>query len=407
MSSISHCAVQFHYSRKTGGVLLARLISPLCVFYWVGLQLHRLQQCTFNKPLRSDDFEKKPFIISVGNITTGGTGKTPIVIDLASYFLKNNKTVLILSRGHAATQTSTDGQVNTAQEGDEAFLIQQKVPGAFVRVGKDRKSLLNTWVKELSPDVVILDDGFQYRRIQPDFSIVLLDGNRLLGNGYLLPVGPLREPIGALKRANCLIQTKAISPENQKKVLEIKKQSGHPALVSFTAPFQASQVLTAKDWMAVYTGQSSASNDIATSAQKEHVLLKGACLLVSGIADPQSFESAVLKLGGKIVKHCIFPDHATYPADSVNRIVQAFHQLNNNPTEQLTDSPTEPGNSCELKLITTEKDAVKLLPKLPQAVLAHAAVLCVAPQLPEELFKQLDLSLVKIKNGEETAVIRQ
>lgn len=138
-------------------------------------------------------------VISVGNLTVGGTGKTPMVIWLAQKFLREGKRVAILSRGYRGTGGTSD----------EVELMKTRL-GDVVRfgVGKDRFAEGRRIEAQNSIDIFLLDDGFQHRQLARDVDIVMLDGSRKLGNEWLLPAGSLREPISACRRADILVVTR-------------------------------------------------------------------------------------------------------------------------------------------------------------------------------------------------------
>ncbi len=172
-------------------------------------------------------------VISVGNITTGGTGKTPVVIELAKHFTAEGRKVAILSRGYGRKYKESslvwvsDGQkiLASAEEGgDEPVLIAKSVPQAAVLVCKDRFRAGTEAMKKFKPDLFILDDGYQRRfEVHRDLDIVTIDGGNPFSTGWVLPAGLLREPLGALADANVFIINKvnmSRSPEDIRTVLQ-------------------------------------------------------------------------------------------------------------------------------------------------------------------------------------------
>ncbi len=152
-------------------------------------------------------------VISVGNITLGGTGKTPFVIALAKFLKGKGLKVCVLSRGYRRKGKKEllvcDGQrllASPEESGDEPYLIATKTK-AIVAVGKDRAKAFDL-AKHLQPEIVVLDDGFQHIRIKRDLDICLVDGSRGFGNGMLFPAGPLREPVETLLHADAIVITK-------------------------------------------------------------------------------------------------------------------------------------------------------------------------------------------------------
>jgi tetraacyldisaccharide 4'-kinase len=171
-------------------------------------------------------------VVSIGNITTGGTGKTPVVISLARYFSEQGKKVAVLSRGYRRTRKSSDlvwvsnGEkllVKADEGGDEPVLIAESVPRAAVLVGKNRYEAGLEAMREFKPDLFILDDGYQRRfELHRDLDILIVDGINPFSTGHVLPAGLLREPLTALAEADVFVINKvnlSRSPEDIRTVL--------------------------------------------------------------------------------------------------------------------------------------------------------------------------------------------
>ena len=156
-------------------------------------------------------------VISVGNLTVGGTGKTPAVAMLARHFIARGKKVAVLSRGYGGALRGrealvSDGEtifLSAVEAGDEPFLLASSVPGLAVVVGSDRYGAGLRALERLAPDIFILDDGFQHLRLRRDLNILLLDSSRPFGNERVLPAGLLREPQSAGNRADLIIYTRS------------------------------------------------------------------------------------------------------------------------------------------------------------------------------------------------------
>jgi tetraacyldisaccharide 4'-kinase len=172
--------------------LLRVLLWPLSQVYGTYVRgRHALYSRGWLKPRRL-----KATVVSVGNITVGGTGKTPMVLWLAEKFLGDGKRVAILSRGYRGSQGSSD----------EIELLRHRLDGkALFGVGPDRFTSGSQLLSDNAVDVFLLDDGFQHLQLARDLDIVMLDGSRKLKNEWLLPAGSLREPLAACRRADILV----------------------------------------------------------------------------------------------------------------------------------------------------------------------------------------------------------
>jgi len=172
-------------------------------------------------------------VISVGNITTGGTGKTPVVISLARHFSQEGRRVAVLSRGYRRVKKGSslvwvsDGKkllAGAEEGGDEPLLIAESVPEAAVLVAKDRYEAGLEALREFKPDLFILDDGYQRRfELHRDLDILIVDGINPFSTGWVLPAGLLREPMGALAEADLFVLNKvnlARSPQDIRTVLQ-------------------------------------------------------------------------------------------------------------------------------------------------------------------------------------------
>ncbi|MFA6470485.1 MAG: tetraacyldisaccharide 4'-kinase [Candidatus Latescibacterota bacterium] len=170
-------------------------------------------------------------VISIGNIIAGGTGKTPVTIMTARLLALAGYRVAVVSRGYKrngsgvlAVSDSTGIQASSADSGDEPYLIAASLPGVPVVVGKERYSAAMEAFNRFDPDIILLDDAFQHRRLSRDADVVTLDANYPFGNGYFLPRGVLRESPRSLSRAQTVIVTRSTSgrqfSEVTQKVLE-------------------------------------------------------------------------------------------------------------------------------------------------------------------------------------------
>lgn len=275
-------------------------------------------------------------VICVGNITVGGTGKTPHTEYLVDLLSKQFR-VATLSRGYLRKSTGfriASHSDNIDKIGDEPFQIFKKFPGITVAVDRDRVNGVKSILKE-KPDteVVILDDGFQHRRITPGFVILLTDYGRLMINDHLLPYGRLRENISSMSRADIILVTKSpenISPIQRRIIVKEINKSAYQNLY-FTS-------LEYKDPRPVY--DQPVIKKLLLSANKKE---KSSVVLVTGIANPQPLKDYLSGYFKEIV-HLSYPDHHKFTEKDISKISGAFHGM----------------VSSEKFIITTEKDAVRL-----------------------------------------------
>ncbi|HEY6121978.1 MAG TPA: tetraacyldisaccharide 4'-kinase [Pyrinomonadaceae bacterium] len=270
-------------------------------------------------------------VISVGNITTGGTGKTPVVGWLATLLAREGRRVCILTRGYGRKNPNrlvvvSDGQKIQAtpdEAGDEAFLLAWKLKGSAAVISNiDRKVAADFASNKLGINTFILDDGFQHLRLRRDFDIVTVDATDPIGNGLLLPVGKLREPLNSLRRADCIILTRTEQVENSQQVAQSlsKASEGRPV---FLSEMRASRFIEVNSGGPVKTLQ----NPVAAFC---------------GIGNPNAFFKQLEIEGCDLVLKRIFSDHHSYKEKEIQIICNAAR--------------THGARS----LVTTEKDSVKL-----------------------------------------------
>jgi tetraacyldisaccharide 4'-kinase len=268
-------------------------------------------------------------VISVGNITVGGTGKTPLVMALAKGLMAKGIAVAILSRGYQRKKTSepvvSDGKtifLSPEESGDEPFLMAQACRGIPVLVGKDRFINGRIALQRFGVKGLILDDGYQHLPLHRDINILLIDSHIGFGDRHLLPRGILRETLSQLRRADLFLLTKAGDPETYQP-LEKEIHEIHPGAQVFHSHYEPMSLVGPKE------------------EQEELDSLKGKKILaLSGIAHPDTFSSMLRKCGMKIVREAIFPDHHLYTTKDLSYI----------------EEKTKGADG----IVTTEKDMVKL-----------------------------------------------
>lgn len=278
-------------------------------------------------------------VISLGNITVGGTGKTPTVCMLARRLQAQGWRVALLNRGYRSQREQggaavmSDGQhvLLTAEEGgDEACLMARSLPGVPVLVGRHRAAGGRLAVERFGTQVLLLDDGFQHWQLYRDLDIVLVDGTNPFGNGHVLPRGILREPLEQLARAGAFIITKRdqISQDRADAIVRQLRQYNRQAPVAMAVHKPAS-CLSFAAW---YDGRRAG----------EAGLPKGTKVLaVSALGNPVSFEQTLRDAGFTVAAAIRYEDHHQYSRDDIR---------------QMADQAAAAG--CPL--VTTEKDAVKL-----------------------------------------------
>ncbi len=271
-------------------------------------------------------------VISVGNITVGGTGKTPCVILLAKMLQRHGLRPAIISRGYGAKSAQpvnivSDGKnilLKADTAGDEPLLIARSLPDIPVVTGAKRRLTGPAAIDRFGANVLICDDAFQHRQIFRDIDIVLLDAEKPLGNGHLLPAGELREPIGGLKRASCFILTRA--GETERLNQDITRIASASHIPVFRAAHRFTEMTRQAENLRLLPGD-----------------LRGKKICAfCGIARPASFKQTLLEADAKILSFDPYPDH---------------HIFRDYDLEELNDKFTTLHADY---LVTTEKDAMRL-----------------------------------------------
>lgn len=265
--------------------------------------------------------------VSVGNVTVGGTGKTPFVLYLAERFLAEGRRPAILSRGYGrrsrevvVVSSGAGPAVGPDEGGDEPVLLARRLPEAIVVVAPRRSDAARAALR-FAPDLFVLDDGFQHLAVRRDLDLLLLDARDPFGGSRYPPLGRLREPLSALKRADAIVWTHAGDAPPPESAARIVARE-NPAAPCFTARDRASAFFDERGALAA--------------------AVPGPAVAVCGIARPDSFRATLAELRVTPAAFLEFPDHHPYGSGDLRRIHQAAAAT---------------GASS---LITTEKDAVKL-----------------------------------------------
>lgn len=285
-------------------------------------------------------------VISIGNLTVGGTGKTPIVEKFARALQAGGRRVAILSRGYKSVAKPTkrswldrlrgkepdpprvvsDGKsllLDSLTAGDEPYMLASNLDDVVVLVDKDRVKSGLFAIREMKADTLLLDDGLQYLHLKHRLDIVLIDRQAPFGNEFLLPRGTLREPPRNLRRASYIFITKATGEPNDELIARIRKYNRTAEIIEC-----AHQPLYLQD---VYTGEQLPLDRLM------NIYIGSFC----GIAAPESFEEGLRKLGAKIELAKHFTDHHRYSEAELQSFI----------------------NRCVRRdvdmIVTTEKDAVR------------------------------------------------
>ena len=353
---------------KTSGpfaAVIKLLLFMLSLVYGLGLFFRKLLYKLHI--LKSKRLTAK--VISIGNITWGGTGKTPLVEFIASSLKERGHKVAVLSRGYKRKKTGANQIIHNGKDlnskvaslndlGDEAFLLAEALADVPIGVGPDRVKSARIIQEKFHPDILILDDGFQHRRIARDLDIVAIDATHPFGNGFILPLGIMREPKCALKRADIFVITKTnINPDI--KDLKAALDKINPRALIVECEYKI---------LGLYDALDAGKKLKDLSGFKDRPI---AC--ISSIANPASFEKMLSLSGMEIKKVVSFTDHHHYTRGDIEGIVASCR-----------------ANNIE-NVVTTEKDKVRLKDYLLNTGGIRFFVLKIALEIKqhEEFFKRI------------------
>ncbi len=307
---------KLHYDKQACGAFF-NLLKFCSIFYGIGSGFKNLlYDKNILKPKKVD-----AFVISVGNFTTGGVGKTPVVAELARYFVEKGERVAIISRGYGGkldnkkVNVISDGinlYYKADMAGDEPYWLAVNLNMCAVLTCSSRVKAAEYAIKELGVTRLILDDGFQHRKMHRDLNIVLVDSEKMFGNENLLPAGPLREGMEGFKRVDKLvIVSKNIEHARAEKLAKIvSNKQGVSTQVCRVEPDYVYNIVTG-----------------------EHLEKGSEITALSAIGQPDQFYR-FLEPDYKIKDKITFDDHHQYVLDDISKV--------------------------EGSIVTTEKDAVKL-----------------------------------------------
>lgn len=341
MSFRTRTAAYFNYLMQPGPKsgwdrTALRILEWLSVLYRIGVNCNCLSYQ--NHPERQVRLGAK--VISVGNITVGGTGKTPAVCMIARRLYATGVRVAVLNRGYRSqreqdTSVMSDGShvfLSAREGGDEACLMARILLGIPVLVGRDRARSGRIAIDDFQSQVLILDDGFQHWQLHRDLDIVLIDGTNPFGSGNVLPRGILREPLEHLNRADLFIITKTDQTDR------ITIDHIYEVLRCYNASAPIAEAIHKPAWCVPFAQW----HCMEAADRTPRYFPKGQeAIAVSALGNPDSFEHTIQTFGCQLVGSIRYDDHYSY-------------------TEADVAAMADKAAAADAILITTEKDAVKL-----------------------------------------------
>ncbi|MBN2041304.1 MAG: tetraacyldisaccharide 4'-kinase [Spirochaetes bacterium] len=254
-------------------------------------------------------------VICIGNITTGGTGKTPTVIKVARLLQENGYSPGIISRGYRGSKSDkgaivSDGSnvlLSHAEAGDEPFMIANELQNIPVVIGRKRRISIKRLISNFKVDTIIMDDGFQNNSIIKDISIINFDSTNPFGNSLLLPAGDLREPAFSLRRADFIIINKSdliTSKDYISLNFRLNRYSRHKQV--YKARYKNEFLYR--------------MNDTKKELPADFISGKNT-LIISSIANPDSLKGSIHKLNPADIKLIPYPDHYSFSRNDIERII--------------------------------------------------------------------------------------
>lgn len=322
---------EFHYKKEyknTADVLTAVFLYALLAFpslvYFFTVKVRNF--CYDKNILKS--FKPRAYTISVGNLTTGGTGKTPITAEIANYLSKKGERTTILSRGYGGKLPNKEVNVisdgtninyDASMAGDEPYWLAKHCPKTSVLTCSNRIKSAKYAQSHLKATRLILDDGYQHRKIQRDLNLLVVDAQKQFSNGCVLPLGALREPLSGINRADkIIVVNKSLNDKHARTYARyLRKTYKKPSFVCSMVP------------------------DVIYNIKTEEPIADNAPVIAfSAIGQPEQFYNFLRRFDVMETKN--FPDHHMYTADDIKELQLLAQKYG------------------ATAMITTEKDAVKL-----------------------------------------------
>ena len=316
----------------------ALLLLPLAWIYGAVIRHKNTKFDEAENPSRSDQL-----VFSVGNITVGGTGKTPLTIRLVKDLQSLQRKPAVLSRGYGrksqeivSVQEAMQNQTFLDETGDEPALMAGQLPGVPILVGANRNVSLKAATERWPVDTLVLDDAMQHRQCARDVEIVVIDAMNPFGNGWLIPAGPLREPLSELKRADAIVLSRCDQARHIDALeREIRKRTDAPIFRSAHQP---------QYWIHLRDRQ---THPIGIHKKKF-------VYAFAGIGNPKTFQITLKSLGLEVIHFRKFPDHYAYTQKDLIEIYNQAQKMG------------------ALTIVTTEKDGVKIRPEWIHNIPAYA-----------------------------------
>ncbi len=360
-------------SRPSSGGVVRVVLFPLALAGWVYGQVQALRRWAYRRGVLSSVRPLVP-VVSVGNVTAGGTGKTPCVQTVCRLLQQRGLRPAVLSRGYGgslrgAVAAVSDGErvlLDADQAGDEPVMLAHTLPGVPIVVGARRSDGARLAVEELRAEVLVLDDGFQHLQLARDLDLVTVDARLPFANGHCFPRGLLRETPRALRDADLVLltRTRRVEPrciEATRREVE-RHVPDRPVLTSAHAPV--------------------ALVDLANGAAHPLQRLQGLKILaIAGIGQPELFFQDLKDQGADVLQTVPYPDHHRFQPDEVAQLNQWAGLMN-------ADA-----------VVTTEKDGVRLREFLPLRVPVLALRIEVQVSDPGALARVLDEMLQRRRSN--------
>ena len=302
-------------------------LAPFAALYGVGVFLR------LSAVRRRPKASLPGFVVSIGNVTVGGTGKTPAACLIAEWGLREGYRVAVLSRGYRGRYREevlvvSDGyevKAGPLEAGDEPYLMAKRLPGVPVLVSKKRRLAGARARARFGTNFFILDDGFQHLNLARDLDLVLIDATDPFGNGHLLPWGPLREPVRQLERADAFIITR-LQEVGSRSDLSLRLHRRFPSKAVFYGRHTPAELVFP------YGGETQGPD-----------FLKGKrAIAFAGIGRPHAFRDTLLGLGAELLLFREFRDHHRFRRQEIQALIRERERLGAD------------------YLLTTEKDWVRV-----------------------------------------------